>query len=173
MTSSDVEARDWSRFHIAAHWTTVALIAVQLLTAGSMEAWFGAAEDREAVGAGTVMPAVGHAVAGASILILTLLRIVDRRSHGRPPYPADHPAWATMLSKLNHLLLYAVLVAMPLLGASALVSGSDDLGDLHGALAPVLLALVALHVAGALAEHFFFKSDLLRRMLGRGPAPGR
>jgi cytochrome b561 len=173
MSNTDVEARDWSRLHIAAHWTIVALIALQLLTAESMERWFGAAEGAEAVGSGAIMLAVSHAVSGASILVLTLLRIWDRRSHGRPPYPENHPAWATMLSKLNHLLLYAVLLAMPLLGASALASGSDDLGDLHGALAPVLLALVALHVAGALAEHFYFKTDLLRRMLGRGPAPGR
>ncbi|HEV7254159.1 MAG TPA: cytochrome b/b6 domain-containing protein [Mesorhizobium sp.] len=173
MRSSDREAWDWSRLHIAAHWTTVALIAVQLVTAESMENWFGGAEEGEAAGAGTVMPAVFHAVSGASILVLTLLRIWDRRSHGRPPYPADHPGWATGLSKLNHLLLYVVLLAMPLLGASALASASEDLGNLHGALAPVLLALVALHVLGALAEHFYFKTDLLKRMLGRGPAAGR
>jgi len=173
MSNGDRQARDWSRLHIAAHWTTVALIAVQLVTAGAMDQWFGAAEEAEAAGAGTVMLAVSHATAGASILVLTLLRVLDRRTHGRPPYPADHPAWATGLSKLNHLLLYAVLLAMPLLGASALASGSEAVGDLHGALAPVLLALVALHVLGALAEHFVFKTDLLRRMLGRGPAPGR
>jgi cytochrome b561 len=173
MSVTSSQPRDWSRFHIAAHWTILVLVVFQLVSREGMAHWFDASNGEGAASSTDVTLAVAHAVAGASILVLTLLRIWDRHSHGRPSYPADHPAWATMLSKLNHLLLYAVLVAMPLLGASALLSGSETLGNLHGALAPVLLGLVALHVVGALAEHYYFKTDLLRRMLGRGGARAR
>ena len=34
----------------------------------------------------------------------------------------------------------------------------------------VLMAFVALHIAGALANHFWFKTDVLRRIL---PGQGR
>jgi cytochrome b561 len=39
------------------------------------------------------------------------------------------------------------------------------LGDMHQLFARVLIAMVALHVAGALYHHFIVKDDTLRRML--------
>jgi cytochrome b561 len=38
-------------------------------------------------------------------------------------------------------------------------------GDLHKPTVWVLIAVVALHVAGALYHHFILKDDTLRRML--------
>ena len=51
------------------------------------------------------------------------------------------------------------------------------LGALHATAAKVLFALILLHSAGALANHYWFKTDVLRKMLpGQGraesPPPG-
>jgi cytochrome b561 len=40
-----------------------------------------------------------------------------------------------------------------------------EFGELHSPLVWVLLALIALHVAGALYHHVIVKDDTLRRML--------
>jgi cytochrome b561 len=85
----------------------------------------------------------------------------------------------------THVALYALLLAMPLLGWAlsnaqgkpvhflgatlpALVGDDEDLADRlqawHIDAAWVLLALVCLHVAAALFHHFVLRDGVLRRM---------
>ena len=46
------------------------------------------------------------------------------------------------------------------------IEGQEDIaGDVHFALAMVLLALIVLHLLAALRHHYVFKDDTLRRML--------
>ncbi|WP_112873787.1 cytochrome b [Paracoccus endophyticus] len=153
----------YSAIQIALHWGVVVLIVVQLLTGGLMAEYFDAllkaGEDRPIMG-----NAVWHIVSGILILIFMLTRLALRYSHGAPPPKADSPEWDKLLSKLNHWLFYLVLIAMPLVGLAAYLIPSENLGELHESTAPVLLALIALHLAGVVYHQFIRKDGLIRRM---------
>ena len=153
----------YSAIQIALHWGVVVLIVVQLLTGGLMAEYFDAllkaGEDRPIMG-----NAVWHIVSGILILIFMLTRLALRYSHGAPPPKADSPDWDKLLSKLNHWLFYLVLIAMPLVGLAAYLIPSEAMGELHENTVPVLLALVALHLAGVIYHQLIRKDGLIRRM---------
>ena len=108
-----------------------------------------------------------HAAVGALILILMIWRIWLRFSHGAPPLPASEPAWGRILAQSVQGLLYLALILLPLSGSAAWVLGVDGAIVVHGLLKNLVLLLVALHIAGALAQQFWFKSNALMKMLGR------
>ena len=137
-----------------------------LLHDGIEEAW----DVYEETGATVVGPlAVLHIVTGVSILVLALWRIGIRLTRGAPPLPPDHPAAVKFAAHATHYLLYALLIAMPLAGASAWFLGIEGAADIHELGKNLLLIVVGLHIAGGLAEHFVLKSNVLRRMLGLAP----
>lgn len=69
------------------------------------------------------------------------------------------------LAAFTHGLLYALLFAMPLSGIAAYYFGYTAVGSLHGGILKILLwAVIGLHAAGALAQHLYFRTDVLRRM---------
>ena len=57
-----------------------------------------------------------HRPLGIAILLLVLLRIVVRLIAGSPGLPRDLPEPMKLAARLSHLALYALMVAMPLLG---------------------------------------------------------
>ena len=101
-----------------------------------------------------------------------LLRLTWRLTHPPPPPPTDLPPALRLLSRATHWLFYVVLIVLPLLGWTAasafgarvyllgliplpaLVAPNKPLaevvGSVHGVVALALLALIALHIAGAL-----------------------
>jgi cytochrome b561 len=104
-----------------------------------------------------------------------------------PDLAAETRPWERVLAKISHLLLYALIFALPLSGwlmSSAknfpvswfnllllpdLVAPNEalfeQLRSLHHTLFAVLVAVAAVHVAGALKHHFIDRNDVLRRML--------
>ena len=64
-----------------------------------------------------------HRPLGIAILLLVLLRIAVRLKRGSPSLPDDMPAFQQMVAKLSHLGLYALTLAMPLIGWSMLSAG--------------------------------------------------
>ena len=70
-----------------------------------------------------------------------------------------------LVAKASEWILYILLIAMPVTGAAAYYFGYEDAGDLHAdILKAVLWAAVGLHVLGALAHQFYWKTNVLRRM---------
>jgi cytochrome b561/polyisoprenoid-binding protein YceI len=132
-----------------------------------------------------------HKSVGITILLLTLARLAWRLTH-RPP-PAVEGGFQGFLAKAVHTLLYVFMVAMPLTGW-AVVSTSpiqvptlfwgaipwphlplpgslnETAEETHEILAWIGIALIALHVAGALRHQFLVKDGLLRRMGPGGSA---
>ena len=131
-----------------------------------------------------------HKWIGVTVLLLVAIRLAWRATHTPPPLPAGIAGWQRRASAIVHGLLYALMVAIPLSGwlmSSAkgfqtvwfgvlplpdLVGKNRELGDLlaevHKYLNFTLLALVVLHVAGALQHHFIERQPFLQRMgLGR------
>lgn len=161
------------------HWLILALLAAQFAIAWTMP------------DITKTTPAAGlvawHLSVGATILFVMLLRLAWRLTHTPPPPPGDLPGPLRLLSRLTHWLLYAILIVLPVLGwinASSrgypvrlfgvvplpqLVPTGDPfghaMGDVHANVALVLLAVVALHVTGALFHAVVKRDGVVSRML--------
>jgi cytochrome b561 len=160
------------------HWLTVLclLLAAALILA----------RDQVAGRALRVWLLEGHRNVGLCVLALFFARVA-LRFRPRRLIPADRsPRLLRWLAKLNHLALYALLLAQPLLGWAlsdaqgkpvhllgaklpALVRADEDLADAlqgwHQCAAWLLLGLILLHVGAALWHHFVMRDGVLRRML--------
>jgi cytochrome b561 len=65
-----------------------------------------------------------HKPLGILILILALIRLVVRWRYGAPPLPLDLPEPMKLAAYLSHYALYALMIAMPLIGW-AMLSAAD------------------------------------------------
>ncbi|HUR40040.1 MAG TPA: cytochrome b/b6 domain-containing protein [Verrucomicrobiae bacterium] len=128
-----------------------------------------------------------HKWMGVTVFLLVLVRASWRLFNVPPPLPHTVPPWQVSASRVSHVVLYLLMLALPLSGwlmSSAkgfqtvyfgvlpipdLLQKDKDLGELlayvHWLLAFALAWLVALHVAAALKHHFLDKDGVLRRML--------
>ncbi len=170
---------------IALHWTIAFGIIAQIALGWTMD-------DVESGRYGLIQI---HKSIGITILMLTAARIAWRLMNPPPPEP-PMPGWQRGLALFVHLGFYVLLVAMPLTGW-IMASASDDaptqwfgLADarlpvipglapdtrdtiedsfeqVHGNLAWVIIALLVLHVAGALKHQLADRDGLIARM-----APG-
>lgn len=157
----------YSSLQIAFHWSVAVLVVVQWLVGQGMEEVFEgrqAGEDLAQYG-----PAFVHIVLGVVILGTMIARLMARLR--RPVETAAgtrHPVMA-LWGRINHWAFYAVLLAMPPLGALAWFAGSEAAGTLHGLLSWLLVALILLHLAGA-AVHGLLGENIVRRIVR--PTPG-
>jgi cytochrome b561 len=128
-----------------------------------------------------------HESTGLLILVLTVIRLLWRASHPPPPITPPPPPLLALAAQLNHALIYAILLTMPVVGFLATNAwgfplrwfglfpipspiGKDEtvapiLSGIHFGMAIALGVLLLAHVAGALFHHFVRKDDTLRRML--------
>lgn len=86
-----------------------------------------------------------HKPLGIAILALVLVRIAIRLRSGAPPLPGDLPRWQAA-ARASHLLLYALMLAMPLIGWAMLSAGGYPIvlwGPVH--LPPIAPHDAALH----------------------------
>jgi cytochrome b561 len=130
-----------------------------------------------------------YCLLGLLILAITLARLSSRLLLGPVAHHTDLPLPMWLASRINHLLLYLLLMAMPLLGwaqSSArahqfdifglaiprLIQRDPDVADIlsawHDWLAWVLLALILIHSLAALYHHYVRRDDVLRTMLPKG-----
>lgn len=134
-----------------------------------------------------------HKWAGVTVLLLAGLRLAWRLVRQPPAALASLAPWEHRLSQAAHLLLYLLMFAIPLSGwlmSSAkgypvvyfgvlplpdLIAKQPQetaalLKEVHEVLAWVFVALLGLHVAGALKHQWLDRKPILYRM-GLGPAP--
>jgi cytochrome b561 len=161
------------------HWLVFVLVLAQFLVSILMPA----------MRRGTVPgPLINlHFSLGVLIFVVVALRWLRRL--GRPVALSmpDSPPWERLSAGATHTLLYALLLAGPLLGWAA-ASARDfpvtpfklfslpylvpagtragfTAGDVHSFLMWTLLALIGLHSVAALYHHYFRRDGVLRRML--------
>jgi cytochrome b561 len=159
------------------HWLVAALIAAQFVIGWTMPDIHKGTRPEGLI--------AWHLGVGATLIAVVLLRIVWRLAH--PPGPANVSPFLRAVSRITHGLLYLALLVVPLLGwanassrgwsvrllgwlpfpaiAPAGSSVGHAMGDIHGYLAWVLFALIALHIAAALFHRFVLKDRVLQRML--------
>ena len=156
-------AEGYTRVQIRLHWAVVLLVAAQFVLRDGIVASF-----KTKVATGVVNftgLTVAHFAIGLLIFLLAVWRILLRRSLGAPLPPEGDPDWQKLLVRLTHAGIYGCLRAMPITGFIAWAGPVPLFGGIHGALRLLLLALVLLHIAGALYGQFVQRTGILRRMM--------
>jgi hypothetical protein len=70
-----------------------------------------------------------HKPLGIAILLLAVVRLAVRLRHPPPPLPADLPGWQALAAKASHVLLYALMLFLPLLGWAMISAAGDPTND--------------------------------------------
>ncbi|MFT8891507.1 MAG: cytochrome b [Acetobacter papayae] len=128
-----------------------------------------------------------HRPLGIAILVLALLRLANRFHSPPPALPAELPPLMKIAAKASHILLYALMIAMPLVGWGMLSAGGYPiplwgqsvllppilphdpalwacLRSTHTVLAFLLFGMVLLHVGAALFHGLIRRDGVLRSM---------
>lgn len=130
-----------------------------------------------------------HRPLGLAILLLALVRLANRLRHAPPPLPADLPRIQVLAATASHWLLYALMLAMPLIGWAMLSAGGYPvvlvdgvnlpailphspviygmLRPLHGVLAYVLFFTILAHLGAALF-HAWVRRDGVFGQMAKG-----
>ena len=130
-----------------------------------------------------------HKAVGITVLVLTLGRIGWRIGHAPPALPAALPGWERTAARAARWGFYALLLVMPLTGWAMVSDDSPSrpvrwfglfdvpslpnisratgaaAHEMHEVLGWLFVALVLLHVAGALRHHFILRNGILARMI--------
>jgi cytochrome b561 len=159
------------------HWLMAGLIILMLFIGVIMVSI--SSQDRQAL--------IGlHKTIGVTILILGVVRIFWRLAAPPPPPPAGEPRWRKLVAEATHITIYALILAMPIIGWAMQSAGgypiaifgsvylppitSQD-GELHAVLraahrfgAYLFYGLFLLHLSAALFHAFVLEGGTLRRM---------
>jgi cytochrome b561 len=130
-----------------------------------------------------------HKSLGVLILILMLLRLINRLVVGAPIPDPGIAQWQKTLSSIVHTSLYVLLLAMPVVGyyansvygaptpffglfelppiAAKNETLATQLFTLHRWVGFLVIALVLMHVSAALYHYFIRHDNVLQRMLPR------
>lgn len=127
-----------------------------------------------------------HMFAGLVVFGLVPLRLIVRWLSPLPPINPTPAHWQMALAKIMHSLLYAGMIALPILGVlfvqaegkTISVLGftlptliyadkvlSHSIKEVHETLGLGMLYLVVAHAGAALWHHFFQHDNTLKRML--------
>jgi cytochrome b561 len=159
------------------HWTMAAGIVAMLFIGVGMVS---------TVAPGYVTLLATHKTLGVALFLLVLVRLALRLVLGAPPLPADLPPIMRLGAALSHWALYALMIAMPLLGWAMMSAAaypvvvfdgirippilpqSDVLHTLlwaaHRWLAFAFFALVLAHVAAALFHALVRRDGVFQAM---------
>lgn len=151
----------YTRLQIALHWIAALLIVQQYLFKDTIAtAWAAITNGMES----SFNPLVlAHVVGGALILIFAIWRLSIKARRGAATQVGES-AVQRVLAKATHIGLYALMILMPVSGAVAWFGGVGVAAQGHNILKIALLALIALHVIGALYHQFILKDGLINRM---------
>jgi cytochrome b561 len=164
------------------HWITVGLVAVAL----PMGFVIKHIKDSDK------MPFYAiHESAGLTILLVAVARLAWRLSHPPPPLPEHIPAPMRLAARVNHWLLYAALIAQPVLGFVATnawgfplqgqtaylgfidlpkvieknVPLAEAVQTAHNTLGFAIVALLVLHIGAAIFHQAIRRDGTLLRIV--------
>lgn len=178
----------WPRYSLAqrlVHWL-VAVLALATLVIGLTLGTLGFEGARDTFGLGVTNTLfIVHKTIGVLLFALMVLRLVLRLTHGKPGYVVALERPQKIASEIVHGLLYVLLLAMPVIGWMATAAGGFPINFFHWVLPPLvgedealsatlyawhlgvglaILALVLLHVAGALYHWLIRRDGVMQRM---------
>jgi len=180
MESTITENPRYTHGAIALHWIIAALIIANYVVVNVAEG-ASEAEERELMGL--------HFSIGLSVLIFSVLRIIWRITHPRPPFDPSLKGWEVLLARVTHGLFYFLMIALPFAGWALVSShGAPGIGvfglfdmpglpianteanqdlfhELHEMFAGAMFFLFLLHVLAALKHQFVNKDTTMSRMI--------
>ncbi len=131
-----------------------------------------------------------HKSFGIAILMLAALRLAWKLRNMSPKLPSWMSKFDVFAAESVHTLLYVIIFVMPLSGwAMSSASGlhvsffglftlpdlvapdkplAGFLRQFHNIMAWVIIGVVSLHAFAALLHHFYYKDNILRKMLPFG-----
>jgi cytochrome b561 len=175
MRSFSPAATRYDQTTIWLHWATAALVLVQWLIAQIIDLF--------PKGMARIEVRSAHISLGLCLALLLIARLIWRGTRGRVLPPADRGV-LQILATGAHLALYVLIGATIFVGfilvwvrgdsffglfaIPAFAPGdktlADKVGDLHGALATLILVLAGLHALASLVHHFLRRDGVLLRM---------
>jgi cytochrome b561 len=159
-------------------------VAVLVITSFALGLWI---EDMGYYNSWYLKGPILHMSLGLLILLLVSIRWLWRFANVQPAMSHSIKPMEKFVAVWVHLLLYVLLVLAPITGfllttsdgksvsffgwfdipaVLVLEDKKDLLGEVHEVLAFSIIALVLLHIAGAVKHHFLDKDDTLMKMLG-------
>ena len=127
-----------------------------------------------------------HRPLGIAILILAIIRLVNRLSTNLPPFPPTMSSWERSIASASERLFYALMITLPLVGWGMLSAGHYPivmfgsvhlppilpanptlfavLRKAHAVLAYLLFLAFLAHVAAVLFHTLIIRDRLLDRM---------
>jgi len=169
----------YSAWSIGMHWLMLVLLVAVYACIELRGIYPKGSDAREAMKA-------WHFMLGLTAFALVFVRMAIRLA--TPALPPAAIAWQRHLATLMHLLLYAFLVLMPLLGWLALSADgkpvplfglqlpalvepdkafAHSVEEIHETVGTIGYYLVGLHAAAALYHHYLLRDDTLLRMSPR------
>lgn len=161
------------------HWSMALIIIGVLIIGLSIEEFEGTPTFGTMIGL--------HKEFGVLVLFLAALRLGWKVLDISPSLPESMASSMKIAAKLGHGGLYALMFALPLSGWVVSSAGghpvsffglfdlpalvavnkgfAHDIKEMHELFANALMVILGLHVAAALLHHFYYKDDILRRML--------
>jgi cytochrome b561 len=174
-----IERTTYDRVAMALHWLIALLIIFMLVFGGDLM-------NRRNP---DIFNASVHASIGATILLLSLIRLLWRMRKPPPPLPETMRPWEIALSKATHVIFYVMMIGLPISGWLAFsdtvmkhpgFAGTSFFGFLpvvqvpsavglpfdgiHSLGSNLMIALISLHVLAAFKHQLIDKDNLLRRM---------
>lgn len=173
-------SRHFSPLQRVLHWSMAVLIIAMLFIGVGMVSTVSHAHE-------TLLAL--HRPLGVALFALALIRVATRLKNGSPALPTDMPLLQRIAAKASHVILYALFIAMPLVGWAMLSAGGYPvtlfgghhlpalvpqnvdlfalLRALHTWLAFALFATVLAHLAAALF-HGLIRRDGVFSSMARG-----
>lgn len=171
-------ATEWGTLARALHWL-VAIGIFWLLWLGWAQADMPRGDEKTALRA-------THASWALLVFTLMSMRLAWRLLNPTPAHPAGMPGWQRSIATLVHWALYITVFVQLVAGAMTVATGDKPLPffglfsiplpveasrdghefweEIHEFTWRPLVALIVLHFAAALYNHFVQKNDVLRRM---------
>ena len=151
----------YSGLQIGLHWAAAVLIASDYLISDGM----GDALDAHLAGEPVLgLTPVWHVWAGTTLLVVVLVRLVVRFLT-RGTTVAEPKTLAERAADVGHWVLYALMLAVPVLGAITWFGKTDSTGDLHVLVMNALMLVILGHAAMAIFHHYVLKDGLLKKMI--------
>jgi cytochrome b561 len=168
----------YSSLSIGLHWVMFLLIVAVYACIELREFYPKGSDPREAL-------KMWHFMLGLSVLVLVSARLVVYLTNQIPPIEPEPPKWQKIGIKLMHFALYALMIAMPILGwlilsaqgkpipffglnLPALIGENKDLMELfketHEIIGTIGYFLIGLHTVAALVHHYILRDNTLLRM---------
>ncbi len=175
-------ANRYGTLSIGLHWLMLAMLIGVYACINLTELYAKGSETREAL-------KHWHFMLGLTVLVLVLLRLLNRLVAANPAVVPPLPLWQQRLASAIHVAMYVLMFVMPMLGwlmlsaaekpipffglqLPALLAENKDLAgqlkEVHETIGTIGYFLIGAHALAALFHHFITRDNTLVRML-----PGR